>query len=123
MCAPVPTIRDISSIAWDGHPVRTAKPMSFPITVEIGDRDKLGADLFYLSICNPAFLGEAAERSEWDWREQMLVLATLSLEGARFAIERKIQDSVPFASWPEFARKMAPYMTWEFAGLPYPSEA
>ena len=115
-----PTVRDVSSISWDGGPVRTTKPISFAVTVEIGNGEQPGCDLFYMSVCNPTFLSEAAELSEWEWRDQMLVLATLSFENIRIAVERKLQTEAPFSSWPDFAKKMCPFMRWEFSGLTYP---
>ena len=94
--------------------------MSFAVAVEIGDGDSVGCDLFYMSICNPAFLSKAADQEDWVWQNQMLVLATLSLENVRHAVERKILSEGPFQSWPEFARKMAPFMRWEFSDQNYP---
>jgi hypothetical protein len=88
--------------------------MSFALTVEIGDDRSIGVDLFRLSICNPAFLSSGAEEAMWIWRDQMLVLETLSFENVRAAIEQKIDSLAPYASWPEFGAKMAPYMEWEF---------
>lgn len=114
-----PTIRDITCAWWDGEPVRTTKPTSFAVTVEIGDGDKTGCDLFNLSICNPAFLSDR-NAFEWEWQDQMLVLATLSLASVKTIIEEKIGSEGPYESWPEFAIQMAPYMRWEFAGITYP---
>ncbi len=116
----VPRLHDIECLEWDGTPVRTRKPMSFALTVEIGHDGGRGVDLFRLSICNPAFLSEEAEEALWVWRSQMLVLETLSLENVRAAIEQKISALAPYESWPEFGTKMAPYMEWEFAGQPPP---
>lgn len=114
-----PTIRDVSCTNWDGEPVRTTSPASFAVAVEIGDGDKPGSDIFYLSICNPAFLTER-NAFEWEWQDKMLVLATLSLASVKNAVEQQIRKDGPYESWPDFATQMAPYMRWEFAGMPYP---
>lgn len=114
-----PTVRDLSCLAWDGEAVRTAEPTTFAVTVEIGDADRPGCDLFYLSICNPAYLG-SRQAAEWEWQDQMLVLATLSLENVKAAVEAKIRSDGPYENWPGFAFQMAPYLRWEFAGMPYP---
>ncbi len=108
----LPMVRDISSTNWDGAAVRTDQPLSFALAVEIGDAAARGADLFYVSICNTAFLSDAALEGNWIWRDCMLVLATLSFENVRLAVEHTIRDLGPFATWPEFAAKMAPFMRW-----------
>ena len=115
-----PVLRDITSSDWEGEPIRATEPLAFGVTLEIGDGDREGCDLFYMSICNPAFLS-AKNAFEWEWQDQMLVLATLSLANVKTAVEEKIKNEGPFASWPEFAMQMAPYMKWEFAGMTYPS--
>lgn len=89
-----PTIRDVSCTNWNGEPLRTTEPISFAVALEIGDGDKQGCDLFYFSVCNPAFLsGENADK--WEWQDQMLVLATLSLASIKTAVERKIRSQGP----------------------------
>ena len=114
MSAAIPIIHDIECLDWDGLPVRSRKPIAFALTIEIGDDRSVGTDLFRLSICNPAFVSRDAEETMWIWRDQMLVLETLSFENVRTALQRKIESLAPYASWPEFGAKMAPYLEWEF---------
>lgn len=99
--------------------MRTAEPFAFAVTLEIGDGDKPGCDLFYLSVCNPAFLLDK-NALQWEWQDQMLVLATVSLANIWTAVEQKMRSEGPHESWPAFATQMAPFMRWEFAGMPYP---
>ncbi len=116
--AVLPVLHDLSSITWDGQPIRTREPISFGLALEIGDGDSPGADLFYLSVCNPAFLSSKAYDDGWVWQDQMLVLETLSFENVRIAVARKIEAMAPYPSWAGFAEQMAPFMGWEFAGMP-----
>ncbi len=111
-----PVVRDVSSTDWDGEAVRTETPVSFGVHVEIGNDGEVGVDLFQLSVCNPAYLSKDADEAMWDWRDQMLVLATLSFDNVRLAVENQIRSHGPYNSWIEFAKKMAPYLQWEFEG-------
>lgn len=74
-----------------------------------------------MSVCNPAFLSAEAQ-DEWEWRDQMLVLETLSFENVRRAVERKVASEGPYFNWPHFARLMSPFMRWEFSGQVYPPD-
>lgn len=80
----------------------------------------LVCDLFYLSVCNPAFLSAEAYEAGWEWQDGMLVLETLSFQNIRIAVDQKIAAGSPYPSWLTFAEQMAPFMNWEFAGMAYP---
>jgi hypothetical protein len=114
----IPRIADID---FDSPaPADANEPANLSVHVEIGPADGPGVDLFTLSVCNPAHLGEKNAAGRWSWRRQMLVTESLTADTVRLAISERIAALGPFQSWPDFAARLSPYVRWEFEGMPYP---
>lgn len=122
----VPEIKAISSTDWNAADGNKNPGYSIPFHIEIGDIAHDGADLFQLEILGIDVSEDNVNKMKhrdsdgWCNSRAKLRLSEISVDNIFQYIKEKIDELGPYQSWPSFAEKMAPYLIWEFEGMPYP---
>lgn len=123
-----PAIKAIRAVKWSGDPASSCAPVRFECHVEIGEAGVAGVegvDYFNLTVVNPAWaqvhLEATPETSPvWLAPRATLQLDTPSFQGIADCVAVEIAAMGPYPTWPEFARRLGPYLRWNLEGVPYP---
>jgi hypothetical protein len=117
-----PVVKDISSTDWDGRNFAASLAECVWFHIEIGEREKQGADLFQVGVCNLNWARTRHPEQEYILNDQsvifaekhVLILNELIAENLVQAIGRLIEINGPYSSWQEFGNAMRNFMIWEF---------
>ncbi len=120
-----PAIKTISALDWTGDPLSSDQPLRFDCHLEIGEADTAGADFFNVTVVNRAWARTNLECTPddapaWLPPRAILMLDAPSFQALADCLNAEIATLGPFATWPEFANRLAPYLRWDLEGVLYP---
>jgi len=122
-----PTIKRITAYGWAGRPVATDEPVIQRCCLEIGEPGEEAVDYFTLSVVNRAWVkaNQGADPGEcgdptWLTQRATLLSDAPSFDDVLASVNREVDTLGPYATWPEFAKRMAHCMRWGLEGVLYP---
>ncbi len=114
-----PILKSIQSTVADFGSFEPADPTDWQITValEIGTAESRGSDLFYLSLCTPAWIAQRVARLGYEWGTATLVVDRWDRERiSSFLREWVATAAAP--SWEACTARLALATTWEYSPPP-----
>lgn len=120
-----PSIKAISALEWNGEPLVSDAPVRFDCHLEIGEVGASSVDYFNVSVVNRAWaqanLAAVPDpATAWLPPRAILMLEAPSFRALTDGLAAEIAALGPFPSWPEFARRLWPYLRWDLEGVLYP---
>ena len=106
---------EIKWIEWnDPAPQDDGSPAMASISVGIGEKNKDGADLLQLTVCDPDWIELQLSQQTEFWPRGTLVVQSLDINLVRHAIAELIKRHQSANTWDEFAERLNRYLLWEF---------
>ncbi|OWJ68256.1 Imm8 family immunity protein [Inquilinus limosus] len=106
---------EIKGVHWDPDPpAATESSVRATVTVEVGLRDKDGADIFHTYVCTPAWIQERVNAETVFWPRGHLIVQRLDLEHVTAVLQALAEQFAGSRDWDQFGERLNRYLCWEF---------